>query len=132
MAKIHMKRFSTFQIKLENANQNYNEVSPHQSEWPSSKSLQTVNARQGVEKRELSYTVGGNVNWCNHYGKQYGSSSKKKIENRITIQSSNLTPGHISGKDKNSNSKRYMHPNVQSSTIYNSQDMEPTYMSISI
>ena len=25
-----------------------------------------------------------------------------------------------------------MHPNVQSSTIYNSQDMEPTYMSISI
>ena len=22
------------------------------------------------------YTVGGNVNWCNHYGKQYGSFSK--------------------------------------------------------
>jgi len=25
-----------------------------------------------VEKREPSYTVGGNVNWYNHYGKQYG------------------------------------------------------------
>ena len=37
-----------------------------------------------------------------------------------------LTAGHISGKDKNSNSKRYMHPNVHSSIIYNSQDMEAT------
>ena len=34
-----------------------------------------------MEKREPSYTVGGNVNWCSHYGKQYGGSSKKlKIE----------------------------------------------------
>ena len=29
-----------------------------------------------MEKRESSYTVGGNVNWCSHYGKQYGGSSK--------------------------------------------------------
>ena len=28
----------------------------------------------------------------------------------------------ISGKDKNSNSERYIHPNVHSSTIYNNQD----------
>ena len=29
----------------------------------------------------LSYTVGGNVNWCSHYGGQYGGSLKKlKIE----------------------------------------------------
>ena len=34
----------------------------HQSEWPSSKSLQTINAGEGVEKREHSCTVGGNVN----------------------------------------------------------------------
>ena len=27
------------------------------------KILQTVNAGEGVEKRELFYTVGGNVNW---------------------------------------------------------------------
>ena len=33
------------------------------SEWPSSKSLQTINAGEGVEKRERSCTVGGNVNW---------------------------------------------------------------------
>ena len=29
-----------------------------------------------VEKKEPSFTVGGNVNWYSHYGKQYGASSK--------------------------------------------------------
>ena len=38
--------------------------------------LKTINAGQGVEKRELSYTVGGNVNWYNHYGNQYESFLK--------------------------------------------------------
>ena len=34
-----------------------------------------------MEKREPSDTVGGNVNCCSHYGKQYGASLKKlKIE----------------------------------------------------
>ena len=37
-------------------------------ELPSSKNPQTINAGEGVEKREPSYTVGGNVNWCSHYG----------------------------------------------------------------
>ena len=46
-----------------NANQNYNEViTSHQSKWLSSKNLQTINAGEGVEKREPSCTVGGNVN----------------------------------------------------------------------
>ena len=40
------------------------------------KNLQTINAGEGVEKREPSYTVGGNVNWCSHYGEQYGGSLK--------------------------------------------------------
>ena len=33
-----------------------------QSEWPSLKCPQTINAGEGVEKREPSYTVDGNVN----------------------------------------------------------------------
>ena len=53
-----------------------------------------------------------------------------KTKNRATIWSSNLTPGHISRKDYNSNSKRYLHPNVHCSTIYNGQDMEATQMFI--
>ena len=40
-------------------------------ETPSSKSLQIINAGEGVEKVEPCYTVGGNVNWHSHYGKQY-------------------------------------------------------------
>ena len=34
----------------------------HQSEWLLSKSLQTINAGEGVEKKEPSYTIGGNAN----------------------------------------------------------------------
>ena len=34
----------------------------HQSECLRSKNLQTINAGEGVEKREPSYTVGGNAN----------------------------------------------------------------------
>ena len=45
-----------------NANQNHSEVPFHQSEWLRSKSLQVINAGEGVEKREPSYTVGGNAN----------------------------------------------------------------------
>ena len=48
----------------------------------------------------------------------------QKTKNRVAIWSSNPIPGHISVE--NSNLKRYMHPNVQGSTIYDSQDMEAT------
>ena len=36
----------------------------------------------------------------------------------------------ISRKDENSNSKRYLHPNLHCSTIHSSQDMEATQVSI--
>ena len=52
----------------------------HQPKWPSSKSLQTIKPRNDGEKREPSYTVSGNVNLYNHYGKQCEDSSKLKIE----------------------------------------------------
>ena len=48
----------------------------HWSEWLSFKSLQTINAGEGVEKRELSYSVGENANWYSHYGEQCGHSFK--------------------------------------------------------
>ena len=38
--------------------------------------LQAIKAGEGVEKKELSYTVGGNANWCSHNGEQYGGSLK--------------------------------------------------------
>ena len=48
----------------------------------SPKNLQMINAGEGVEKRESSCTVDGNVYWYCHYGEQYGESFKK-IKNRI-------------------------------------------------
>ena len=51
------------------------------SEWPSLKSLQITDAGEGVEKREPSHTVGGNVSWYSHCGKQCGVFLRKlKVE----------------------------------------------------
>jgi hypothetical protein len=36
----------------------------------------TTNSGEDVREKETSYTVGENVNLYNHYGKQYGGSSK--------------------------------------------------------
>ena len=38
--------------------------------------LQITNAGEDVEKRKPSYAVDGNINWCSHYGEQYGDSSE--------------------------------------------------------
>ena len=56
----HMKECSTSLEKCKSKLQC--DIISHQSEWPSSKNLQTINAGEGVEKREPSCTVGGNVN----------------------------------------------------------------------
>ena len=38
--------------------------------------LQITNVDDNVEKRELLYIIGGNVNWCSHCEKQWGGFSK--------------------------------------------------------
>ena len=48
----------------------------HPSEWPLLISHQITNAGEGVEKREASYPLGGNVNLYNCYEKQYGGTSE--------------------------------------------------------
>ena len=59
MAKKYMERYSTPLI-IRERNQVYNEVSPH-TNWKGhhQKKLQTINAGEGMEKREPSCTVGG-------------------------------------------------------------------------
>ena len=60
-----------------NANQNCSEVPPHTSQnGHSLKCLQVTNAGEDVEKREPSYAIGGNVNWCSFYREQFGISSE--------------------------------------------------------
>jgi len=68
-----------------------------------------------VGKRELSYTVCRNVNWCIYYGKQNGGFSKKlKLE--LSYDLAILLPGYISTENKITNLKRYMHSNVHMGT----------------
>ena len=57
-------------------------------EWASSKSPLVINAGEGVEKRESSCTIGGNVNCCSHYEKQYGRSLIKLKNSYHMIQQS--------------------------------------------
>ena len=97
-----------------------------QSEWQLSKSLQTINAGEGVEKgNPLTLLVGM-------------QTSRDTLENRVEIPLKtgtrtaiwpcNPITGHT--HQGNQNWKRRMYPNVHHSTVYNSQDMEATLMSI--
>ena len=47
-----------------NANQNHNEVAPHPSQNAFYQKNPQTDIGGDVEKRESSYTIGENVNWC--------------------------------------------------------------------
>ena len=83
---------------------------------------------EDVDKRELSFIVGGDINWCNYHGEEYGGSSKNS---KIELPYDPAIPllGIYPQKTKTVIWK-HMHPYVYSSIIYNSQYMETTYMSI--
>ena len=105
---------------LRNANQNYmrcHDISVRMAIIKKS----TINAGEDVKKREPSCIVGGNVNWYNHHGKQYGDSFKKLGIKPPCDQAIPLLGLH---PEKITNWKRHVHPNVHGSMIYNSQNTE--------
>ena len=64
----HMKRCSIIIREIEI--KTTCNITAHLLEQLSSKRMQITNVGENVKKRNPIYTVGGNVNWCSHYGKQ--------------------------------------------------------------
>ena len=86
-----------------------------------------TNVGEKKKKGEPWYTVDGTLNGCSHYGKRYGDSSKKlKIKLLYDLAIPLLGVYLKSTKTL----KRYMHPYVHCSIIYNSHNMETTLMSL--
>ena len=83
MANKHMKRCSTSLIirEMEIKTTMRDHFTPVR--MAAIQKSQAINAGEGVEKREPSYTVVRNVSWCSHYGKQYEVPQKTK--NRTAI-----------------------------------------------
>ena len=63
-------------------------------------------AGENVGKEEHLHTGGGNINWCSHYGKQYGGFSKNKSRSshcgtaEANPTSNHEVSGSISGLDQ--------------------------------
>ena len=120
LAKKHIKRCSTSLIIM----QIKTTVRYHLTAVRMAIIIKSTNNKcwRGYGERKPSCTVGWDVNWCSHCGKQYWDSSETK--SRITIWSSSPSLRHIPGQ--NSNSTRNMHPYVHSSIIHHSQNTEAT------
>ena len=86
-------------------NQNYNKLSSHtcqNGDYQKEHTQKKPNASEDVEKKEPSYIVAGNVNWCGHCGKHYGGFSKK-------VKTGLLLGIYPKNPPQNTNLKRYMY-----------------------
>ena len=69
--------------------------------------------------RRWEDTVSGDVDYCSHYGKQYGGFSKKL---KIELPYYSTIPLLDIYSEKTILKKKYMHLYVHSATVYNRQD----------
>ena len=101
-----MNKCSTWLIFREHKSKLQWGITSHQSEWPSPKNLRIINAGEDMEKREPSYTVGGNVTLIQPLWRTAWRFLKNKQTNKQTginlLLSSNPTTGHIPWENHNS------------------------------
>ena len=83
------------------------------------KNPQTINVGEGVERRQSSHNVGGDVNWYSHYEEQHGGSLKNL---QLELPYDSVPLRHVSGEKHDP--KGYTHPSVHCSSICNTQDVE--------
>ena len=76
MAKKQMKRCSTSKITREIKVRTTMRYHLTPARMAVIKNVYKISAGKDEEKRVPSYTIGENITWCNHYGKEYGASSK--------------------------------------------------------
>ena len=92
------------------------------------------------EKRQEITNLGEDMNkgnpctllvrmWIGAVTKENSMGFPQKIKNRTTIWSSNSPSGYLSTENENTDLRRYMHPHVHYSIVYNRQDMKTTYVS---
>ena len=126
-ANRHVKKILSITHYQRNANQNYKDIiTSRQSEWPSIKSLQITNTRDG-EKGTLLHCW-WECKFVQPLRKTVWKFLKKlKIESSYA-PSSNPTPEPISRE--NSNLKRYMHPMYSSQLYYLQQPRYGSNLSV--
>lgn len=83
-----------------------------------------------VEKLRPSRITNGNVKWCSHFGRQFGSSSKYETLSYHMTGQSNSTPGCSTKRNETLCPHKTLYTNVYTSIIPKSQKMETTQVSI--
>ena len=97
------------------------DITSHPLEWLLLKRQGIISVGKDVDKRKLLNTIDENIATMENI-----MEASKKMKNRTTIWSRNSTFEYSFEGSKNTNSKRYIHPHVHCSVIYNSQDIEAT------